>query len=127
MKFALIDKYLGYNNVQPRANTKKFAENGSVPKEIAERAERLEGAHLNGNEILPMWVGAVLAGNFVGIPNETMNTASALFIGLRVLYNYIYTTHSSMAVSRVRTGVWLSSMGVPIYLLVKAGNIVNSK
>jgi len=127
MKFALIDKYMGYNNVQPRANTKKIFESETIPKGVAARAERLEGAHLNGNEILPMWIGAVLAGNFAGVPNETLNTASAVFIALRVTYNYIYTNTTTAPASWFRTAVWFSSMGVPIYLLVKAGNLVRSK
>jgi len=127
MKFALIDKHAGYDNVQPRANTKKLLENGTISKEIASRAERLEGAHLNGNEILPLWIGAVLAGNFAGISNHTLNVASAIFIALRVSYNYIYTNATTAAASRLRTIVWLLSMGVPLYLLVKSGNIVRSK
>lgn len=99
-------------SLQPRANTKRILESGTVPKDIAERAERMEGAHLvsavhvhhfhlltyqkNGNEMLPLWVGAVvrsrlyliltrmhelilatqLAGNFAGIDNQTLNIAS---------------------------------------------------
>jgi len=82
---------------------------------------------LNGNAILPLWIGAVLAGNFAGISNHTLNVASAIFIALRVSYNYIYTNATTAAASRLRTIVWLLSMGVPLYLLVKSGNIVRSK
>ncbi|KLO19331.1 hypothetical protein SCHPADRAFT_935405 [Schizopora paradoxa] len=127
MKFRLITKHMGYNNCQPRANTKKILESGSVPKDIAARAERLEGAHLNGNEILPMWIGAVLAGNLVGLPNSTLNTASAVFIALRICYNTIYINHTTAGLSNLRTVVWLASMGVPITLFVKAANLLHSK
>lgn len=110
---AIEQRLIVAKSLQPRANTKRILESGTVPKDIAERAERMEGAHLvsavhvhrfqlltfpkNGNEMLPLWVGAVvrsrcisssqkwhelilatqLAGNFAGIDNQTLNIASA--------------------------------------------------
>ncbi|KAL5499205.1 hypothetical protein ACEPAH_1723 [Sanghuangporus vaninii] len=124
MKFALIQKTVGYNNLQPRANTKRIMENPSVPRDVAERVERLEGAHLNGNEILPLWIGAVLAGNMAGISNKTLNIASAGFIATRMLYNYVYINQSTVRASWTRSALFFTSLGFPMYLLVKAGNLV---
>ncbi|KAI5122626.1 hypothetical protein M0805_008715 [Coniferiporia weirii] len=126
MKFALIDKTIGYNNLQPRSNTKRLLEDPKVPREIALRAERLEGAHLNGNEVFPLWVAAVLAGNHAGISNGTLNFVSAAFISFRLLYNYVYITQSTSAISWVRSTIFFTSLGFPMYLLIKAGNIVRN-
>ncbi|PAV15180.1 zinc C3HC4 type (RING finger) [Pyrrhoderma noxium] len=124
VKFALIDKTIGYNNVQPRSNTSRMRDDPSVPKEIAEKAERLEGAHLNGNEVLPLWIGAILAGHQAGIDNETLNIASLGFIITRMLYNYVYINQKTMGVSWIRTGIFFTSLSFPMYLFVKAGNIL---
>ncbi|KAL5523224.1 hypothetical protein ACEPAF_1491 [Sanghuangporus sanghuang] len=127
VKFALIQKTMGYNKIvslQPRANTKRIMEDPSVPRDVAERVERLEGAHLNGNEILPLWIGAVLAGNMAGISNKTLNIASAGFIATRMLYNYVYINQSTVRASWTRSALFFTSLGFPMYLLVKAGNLV---
>ncbi len=44
--FTRIQLVFSFDSVQPRANTKKLLENGTISKEIVARAERLEGAHL---------------------------------------------------------------------------------
>ncbi|EJC98315.1 uncharacterized protein FOMMEDRAFT_23854 [Fomitiporia mediterranea MF3/22] len=124
VKFALIDKTIGYNNLQPRANTKRITEDEKVPRDVAERVQRLEGAHLNGNEILPLWIGAVLAGNMAGITNKTLNIASAGFIATRMLYNYVYINQKTVGVSWLRTALFFTSIGFPMYLFVKAGNLL---
>ncbi|KAH8108764.1 hypothetical protein DFH11DRAFT_1843399 [Phellopilus nigrolimitatus] len=124
VKFALIEKTIGYNNLQPRSNTKRLLESANVPREVAERAERLEGAHLNGYEVLPLWVGAVIAGNQVGIDNKTLNITSAGFILLRLLFNYVYINQSTPTVSWIRSALFFSGVGFPMYLFVKAGNIL---
>ncbi|THH04393.1 hypothetical protein EW145_g5550 [Phellinidium pouzarii] len=127
LQYFLIDKTIGYNNLQPRSNTKRLVEDSCIPREVALRVERLEGAHLNGNEVLPLWIGAVLAGNQAGISNETMNAASVGFIVSRFLYNYVYINHTTSSLSWLRSALFFTGLGFPMYLFVKAGNIVRER
>ena len=78
-QFLAIDKAIGYNkcvelscqkyrrnaniclSVQPRSNTSKLANNKQISPELAARIQRMEGAHLNGNEAFPLWVAAIVS------------------------------------------------------------------
>ncbi|KAJ6569147.1 hypothetical protein B0H19DRAFT_691173 [Mycena capillaripes] len=124
LKSAAIHKVKGFNNVQPRQNVGRVAADDKIPPAIARRIERMEGAHLNGNENFPIWVAAVLAGNFAGLDNYTMNVVSIAYIFGRVLYNYVYINQERRAQGTIRTIVWFSSLSLPMYLLFSAANKV---
>jgi len=47
-------------SVQPRLNITKVANNKIIAPDLAARIQRMEGAHLNGNEAFPLWVAAVV-------------------------------------------------------------------
>ncbi|KAJ7857174.1 hypothetical protein B0H13DRAFT_2672802 [Mycena leptocephala] len=102
LKTSTIQKVKGFNNVQPRSNTARVTGDTKIPPDIAGRIERMEGAHFNGNENFPIWVAAVLAGNFAGLDNYTMNVVSIAYICGRMLYNYIYINQSTRAQSSLR-------------------------
>ncbi|KAJ7474118.1 hypothetical protein FB451DRAFT_284523 [Mycena latifolia] len=120
LKHATIKKVKGWDNVQPRANTSRVAADKTVPPAIAARIERMEGAHLNGNENFPIWVAAVLAGNFAGLDNRTLNVVSIAYICGRVLFNLIYINQQTHVQSVMRTIVFFSSLSLPMYLLFAA-------
>ncbi|TFK72112.1 hypothetical protein BDN72DRAFT_836707 [Pluteus cervinus] len=120
MKYLSIDRIMGYDNVQPRSNTAKLVEDKKIPPEVAARIERMEGAHLNGNEAFPLWTAAVLAGNVVGLNNYVLNITSLTYIGMRLLYNTIYINHRTSAVSWIRSSVFFASVSLPISLLIRA-------
>ena len=48
-------------SVQPRSNTSKVANDKNISPELAARIQRMEGAHLNGNEAFPLWVAAIVS------------------------------------------------------------------
>ncbi|KII87936.1 hypothetical protein PLICRDRAFT_111654 [Plicaturopsis crispa FD-325 SS-3] len=118
MKLRALKSTIGYNNVNPRANLDRLAGKEGISPEFAARIARMEGAHQNGNEMLPVWIGAILAGNQAGLDAWTLNVASVIFLTLRVLYNYVYINKSG----GLRTLVWVLGMIVPMTLYVKAGN-----
>ncbi|KAF8888584.1 hypothetical protein BD779DRAFT_1611294 [Infundibulicybe gibba] len=126
MKFLLIDKMMGYNNIQPRSNTDKFVRNKNIHPDIAARAERMEGAHLNGNEAFPLWTAAILAGNFAGIDNRTLNISALGYIAARLLYNHVYINHESGGMSWLRSTIFFSGVAFPITLLIKAANKISA-
>ncbi|KDQ54405.1 hypothetical protein JAAARDRAFT_196743 [Jaapia argillacea MUCL 33604] len=117
----LLKSKTGFNNVQPRGNVHRLRE--KYP-DIAAQAERMEGANANGNEILSLWVGAILAANYAGLPNETLNLFSLAFIAMRMLYNYIYMKQTTQAQGDLRGAVWTVGTIIPAVLIVKSGNAV---
>ncbi|KZT24838.1 hypothetical protein NEOLEDRAFT_1178919 [Neolentinus lepideus HHB14362 ss-1] len=124
MKVRLMDQTIGYNKVQPRANTQKIGKDAGTSPEVANRVARMEGAHLNGNEILPLWIGAVALGNHARLSNKAVNIASIAFITLRVLYNYVYINGTTTNQAHLRTLIWLSSVAVPMTLIIQSANTV---
>ncbi|TFK32355.1 hypothetical protein BDQ12DRAFT_692667 [Crucibulum laeve] len=122
MKFLIIKNTAGFNNVQPRSNVSKFVENKNISPKLAARVERMEGAHLNGNEALPLWFAAVLAGNYAGLSNEILNSVSLSYIVTRLAYNYVYINQETPGKSWLRTSLFFFSLSMPMTLLIKAAN-----
>ncbi|KAF7340421.1 hypothetical protein MVEN_01962000 [Mycena venus] len=122
LKSAAINKLKGFNNVQPRGNTARVSGDSKIPPAIAQRIERMEGAHFNGNENFPIWVAAVLAGKFAGLDNYTMNVVSLSYVFGRTLYNYIYINQTTRFQSALRSLVFFGSLSLPMYLLFSAAN-----
>ncbi|KIM86126.1 hypothetical protein PILCRDRAFT_816663 [Piloderma croceum F 1598] len=110
-----------FDNVQPRENASRLASAENIPKDLPARIRRMEGAHVNGNENLPLWIGAVLAGNLVGLEHATLNKVAIFYIVGRSLYNYVYINHTTGPQSVLRTAIWWITFSGPMYLLIKAG------
>jgi len=126
LKFVTIDRSIGYNNVQPRSNSSKLANNKNVSPELAARILRMEGAHLNGNEVFSLWVAAILAGNYAGLENHWLNTMSVSYVFMRILYNQVYISHEKPATSWIRTLVFFVGLSFPLRILFKAAAEVAS-
>ncbi|EPQ50925.1 hypothetical protein GLOTRDRAFT_141378 [Gloeophyllum trabeum ATCC 11539] len=122
LRTSYITKVAGrFNNADPRGNVKRLLEKNP---EAGARAARMEAANANGNEILPLWAAAVLAGNYAGLENKTLNVCSAAFIALRALYNYIYVNQKTHSQGNLRTITWFAGVFIPLGLLIKAANKV---
>ncbi|KAH6906817.1 hypothetical protein BKA70DRAFT_1287038 [Coprinopsis sp. MPI-PUGE-AT-0042] len=105
-----IQKAIGYNNVQPRSNVTRVLDTSKkISPEVSRRIQRMEGAHMNGNEVLPLWIGGR---NFAGLDNRTLNIAALAFIGLRV----------AGSASWLRSLVFNAASLVHLTLFVKSGN-----
>jgi len=117
----LNTKGFQYDPVQPRENMDRLeAAKDVIPKTLVARIRRMEGAHMNGNENLPLWIGAVLAGNFAGLEQSTLNKVAIFYILNRCLYNYVYINHTTVLQSRFRTTIWGIGFLAPMYLMVMA-------
>ncbi|KAJ7449411.1 hypothetical protein B0H11DRAFT_1816716 [Mycena galericulata] len=126
LKTVAIQRTKGYNNVAPRGNIQRISGDKAIPPELAARIARMEGAHLNGYENFPLWATAVLAGNFAGVDNYTLNIISIAYVCGRILYNFIYINQSTRLHSSLRTLTWFSVSALPIYLLfAAAGKLAN--
>ncbi|KAJ3509739.1 hypothetical protein NLJ89_g5058 [Agrocybe chaxingu] len=114
-KFLIINRTVGYNKY-PRTNLSRAkGAKDRISPELSGRLERMEGAHLNGNEALPLWAAAVLAGNLVGLDNRWMNNMSASYVVLRLLFNHLYINFNHIANGVPRTVVFFVGLSsVPL-------------
>ncbi|KAF9225692.1 hypothetical protein BS17DRAFT_777511 [Gyrodon lividus] len=121
LKNATIGRSIGYDNVAPRGNLARVRD-----ADVAALVKRMDGAHQNGLETLPLWIAAVLAGVVTHVDTHTMNTSAAVFIALRTAYLYVYITNKTQLQSMFRSLLWTGSIGVALRLLVKAAGTVSS-
>ncbi|EGO04006.1 hypothetical protein SERLA73DRAFT_175731 [Serpula lacrymans var. lacrymans S7.3] len=122
LKTVTITSTIGFDNVNPRGNVQRAADSKKLSPELAAKVRRMEAAHMNGNETLPIWIAAILAGNFVGLDHETLNKASLIFVSLRALYNWVYIQQKTEVQGFMRTAVYFAGISVPFSLLMQAGN-----
>jgi len=54
-----------------------------------------------------------------------MNTMVASYIGLRVIYSFLYVKVEKNKTSYLRSGTWAASVAVLMTMFVKAGNKMN--
>ena len=87
---------------------------------------RCEGAHANGIENLGFFATSVLAGNFAGLPAQTLNALSAGYVVSRVLYNFIYINNTTAKMPTMRSLVFMIGIGLIITLYVKSGIAVKN-
>ncbi|KUJ07310.1 uncharacterized protein LY89DRAFT_789773 [Mollisia scopiformis] len=110
-----------WNNTSPRSSNWDASLRKSTPADIYSRYERAEAAHKNGFENLPLFVGAVLAGNIAKLDTKTLNTFVASYLASRVLYTLIYINVSKNSLSYFRTVVWLTGAVMCLGIFVKSG------
>ncbi|KAG6908051.1 hypothetical protein DXG01_006357 [Tephrocybe rancida] len=123
VKTSIIRTSIGLNNVAPRGNIERLSQK-KVDTKLAARAARWEAAHMNGNEIFPLWAIAILVGNYAGIENAKLNILSSSFIALRILFNFIYANQSSQLQGFFRSLVWAIGASLPLYILTMSANAV---
>jgi len=125
-RVGLINRTIGFDNKQPRGNLDRLSDLQALYPEQTKAAERMEGAHKNGTEILPLWIGAVLAANQVGLDDYLLNIASVAFIGIRILYNYVYINQKTDKQATLRSAIWIASLSIPMTLIVKSANKIRA-
>jgi len=127
LKRSIMSKAGVFNDVQPRSNVARLSEKKNVSPDLVALLERMEGAHLNGLENLPFFGLAVLAGNYAGVDNYTLNMVSGLYILTRIVYTYIYINQKTEQDSSARSMVWMTSLVFPIYLFFRAVQLLDGK
>ncbi|GJJ15216.1 hypothetical protein Clacol_009492 [Clathrus columnatus] len=101
-KYRLINGTIGFDNVNPRDTDKETLIKRGMSAELAAKAERMTGAHRNGNEVFPLWAAAVLVGNQAGIEQSKLNILSLVFVASRLVFNYIYINQTTKRVALLR-------------------------
>ncbi|KIX99749.1 uncharacterized protein Z520_04385 [Fonsecaea multimorphosa CBS 102226] len=108
-----------YSNLVPRAQLATLAP--TLPKATADMLWRARGCHLNALEGFPLFAAAVLAGTSANLDPKELNTCAAEYLVARTLYSVLYMTVRSERASYLRSAVWAWSVGIPVYVLWKAG------
>ena len=94
-----------WDNSNPRSSKWDKKLQDSTPAEVYGRYERAEAAHKNGMENFPVFVGAILAGTIAKLNPLFLNGFVAAYLGLRIVYTYIYVSVSSHQYSYLRTAI----------------------
>jgi uncharacterized MAPEG superfamily protein len=110
-----------WNNSSPRSSKWDATLRESTPAEVYARYERAEAAHKNGMENLPIFAGAVLAGNIANLSSFTLNSFVIAYLCLRVVYTFIYVNVTSHRFSFFRTATWLVSTLMCMGIFVTGG------
>jgi len=113
---------LTWDNANPRAMHQQLKD--KIPKAKYDRFLRAEGANSNGFENLPLWAIAVLAGNMARLPNHTLNSHATVYLVTRAIYNVIYISTESNALSFFRSAVYLAGIGTIGSLMLQAGSVL---
>ena len=92
-----------------------------TPAKIFAKYERARAAHKNGMENMALFFGAVTLGNVARLEVGTLNGVAWVYVGTRILYTAAYIGISSASLSRMRSLVWATGVGMCMYLIVKSG------
>lgn len=85
--------------------------------------QRSEAASANAFETLGIYAGGIVAAAAAGVPAETLNTLSGVYLASRAVYNVVYIfLQDDRKFAPVRSIVWNVGLGAIITLWVKAGN-----
>nr|KAK5435821.1 hypothetical protein LTR18_009823 [Exophiala xenobiotica] len=117
-KFIKASNY-AYTNMVPRANLERLGP--SLPRETADMLWRARGCHMNALEGFPLFAAAMLAGTCTNISPRELNICAAEYLAARVVYSVLYMTVRSEPASYLRSAVYFYSVGIPFYVLWKAG------
>jgi uncharacterized MAPEG superfamily protein len=93
----------------------------------ARRLIRCEAAHANNLESLEFFATAVLAGNFAGLPVQTLNALSVGYILSRIVYNFVYINCTTVEIPRMRSLLWVTGLAQIIMLYFMSGNVLKDR
>ncbi|KAJ9640632.1 hypothetical protein H2204_003261 [Knufia peltigerae] len=108
-----------FTNMVPRVNLERLGP--SLPKATTDMLWRARGCHLNALEGFPLFAAAMIAGTCTSLPTRDLNICAAEYLTARVVYSVLYMTVRSEAASYLRSAVYFYSVGIPFYVLWKAG------
>ena len=110
-----------WDNSNPRSSKWDATMRESTPAEVYARYERAEAAHKNGMESLPIFVGAVLAGNISNLDSSDLNNFVVAYLCLRVVYTVVYISVSSPLLSIFRDAIWIVSSSMCSNIFFRGG------
>src|SRR5688572_3440984 len=73
-----------WTNFQPRHQNN--AQTSTLPPKAAERVKCCQGAHNNGLETLPIYIGAILAASYSNVEHDLVSRYAAFYVVSRLAY-----------------------------------------
>ncbi|TYJ53336.1 hypothetical protein B9479_006051 [Cryptococcus floricola] len=118
---------LGFpNNVAPREVISEMEKSGKVKPHTIAKLKRRQAAHENCFENMGPFIGAVVAGNAVGLSTTWMNAMSITYFSLRCVYIWLYLNVTEQKKSYIRSVVYWGCNFCFLATYVKAGLKLNS-
>ncbi|KZV92943.1 hypothetical protein EXIGLDRAFT_717792 [Exidia glandulosa HHB12029] len=117
MRVDLVEAKIGWDYLVGAPENLERLKKDSADKEFVNRVLHIERAHQNTLEAFPLWAVAVIVGNAAGMSNRTLNICSALYVGGRFLYVYLFINQKTFKQSRTRSLSWALTTLIPLYVL----------
>ena len=110
-----------WDNSSPRSTQMDAKYRQSTPAETYSRYERAKAAEKNGFENMPLFIGAILAGNIAQLETRTLNLFVTVYLFSRVLYTVCYVNIGSHKLSFARSTAWFFGAALCMGVYVKVG------
>ncbi|CAG8950057.1 hypothetical protein HYFRA_00008289 [Hymenoscyphus fraxineus] len=113
-----------WDNTSPRSAEWEERVRKSTTSEQYNTYIRSRAAHKNGFETLPLFIGAILAGNAAKLGPEYMNMFVGVNLVLRVVYTIVYVRTTKNSSSYFRTVVWFAECYYCLWVFTKSGLVL---
>ncbi|KAF2089122.1 hypothetical protein K490DRAFT_72740 [Saccharata proteae CBS 121410] len=119
---------LAWDNRSPRGVNQKAALAKRLSPATHARFERLEAAHANSMENMPLFLASVVLGNMADLQQvEGLNGLNAFcvaFLVVRGLYSVVYAGNDTMGKSYVRTVLYFLGVALCWKVLFQAAGVL---
>ncbi|WWC89062.1 uncharacterized protein L201_003980 [Kwoniella dendrophila CBS 6074] len=110
-----------WDNREPKGNIAKVKDAKLSPNAQG-KFLRAEAAQENGLQNLPLFIGAILVGNFARLPNSVLNNTAAFYLVTRLVYSFLYINNTSLFAANLRSATFLTGVATWMSLFIRAGN-----
>lgn len=93
--YALVLMGKRFDVRHPRKMLSKIDQDQTLDAATKARIHRAEAATANNIESIGLFAAAVVAGNYSGLPTNTLNTLSVGYVISRIVYNFIYVNNNT--------------------------------
>ncbi|KAM3497957.1 hypothetical protein MY10362_008710 [Beauveria mimosiformis] len=120
--YAILNARKHYDNVYPRNFNDAIAASETLDKETKARVLRAQSASDNSFETLGYFAAAVVAGNFAGLKNSSLNFLSIGYLITRLAYVVTYIKlQDNRKYHVLRSILWETAFCFASALWIKAG------
>mmetsp|Transcript_18408 Transcript_18408/g.21272 ORF Transcript_18408/g.21272 Transcript_18408/m.21272 type:complete len:126 (+) Transcript_18408:234-611(+) len=114
-----LEPKVGFDNVTPRLQINRLLQESDT-------FQRLNAAHLNQLESLPIFIAAMILGKYAEIEETRLSKLATLWIILRNLYSVVYVVQNK-PLSWVRSVLFIWSLSISCNLIREAAAKLQQK
>ncbi|KAJ0109525.1 hypothetical protein J7T55_014087 [Diaporthe amygdali] len=121
--YSLIAAGKNFDIANPRNTVENCEKDTTLQKKTAQRIRRAEAATANAFETVGLYAGGIAAATAAGVPVETLNYLSVMYLASRAGYSAVYVwLQDNRKLAPLRSVCWNTSIGIIFALWIKAGN-----